>query len=154
MSLVDSNLSQWRKRVGPVIGHMKHDNRMIRNFLKGVDGDKTNAIMAAAGFNPSASLRTGFPEIDGGRQRPPFASFFRPIVADIKLVDASDGVQKFVFARIGPHPTDKYPGKQDFSGRLRAEIRMCGENSVFKGRLRCGGSWNSYSMIGSASGVY
>ena len=40
-----------RSAVEPVIGHMKHDNRMIRNFLKGVDGDRTNAIMAAAGFN-------------------------------------------------------------------------------------------------------
>jgi len=40
-----------RSAVEPVISHAKHDNRMIRNFLRGVDGDKTNAILAAAGFN-------------------------------------------------------------------------------------------------------
>ena len=40
-----------RSAVEPVISHAKHDNRMIRNFLRGVDGDRTNAILAAAGFN-------------------------------------------------------------------------------------------------------
>lgn len=40
-----------RSAVEPVIGHAKHDNRMIRNYLLGVDGDQMNAIMAAAGFN-------------------------------------------------------------------------------------------------------
>lgn len=40
-----------RSAVEPVISHTKHDNRMIRNFLHGVIGDKMNAILAAAGFN-------------------------------------------------------------------------------------------------------
>jgi len=40
-----------RSAVEPVIGHVKHDNRMIRNFLKGVEGDQMNAILAAAGYN-------------------------------------------------------------------------------------------------------
>jgi len=40
-----------RAAVEPVISHAKHDNRMIRNFLLGEIGDKTNAILAAAGFN-------------------------------------------------------------------------------------------------------
>ena len=48
--------SEWRwfKRrsaIEPVIGHMKTDNRMDRNYLKGTDGDKMNAILAACGFN-------------------------------------------------------------------------------------------------------
>ncbi len=45
---------RWYKRrnaVEPVIGHMKHDNRMNRNYLKGIEGDKMNAILAACGFN-------------------------------------------------------------------------------------------------------
>ncbi len=40
-----------RAAIEPVIGHVKHDNRMIRNFLLGEIGDKTNAILAASGFN-------------------------------------------------------------------------------------------------------
>jgi len=37
--------------VEPVIGHMKQDNRMERNFLKGKEGDRINAILAGAGYN-------------------------------------------------------------------------------------------------------
>ncbi len=54
--------SEWRwfKRrsaIEPVIGHMKDDNRMDRNYLKGADGDKMNAILAACGFNLRKLLR-------------------------------------------------------------------------------------------------
>jgi len=35
----------------PVIGHLKDDHRMRRNYLKGRDGDRTNAVHAAAGYN-------------------------------------------------------------------------------------------------------
>jgi len=54
--------SEWRwfKRrsaIEPVIGHMKHDNRMDRNYLKGTDGDKMNAILAARGYNLRKLLR-------------------------------------------------------------------------------------------------
>lgn len=43
---------RFRRRAGiePVIGHVKHDHRMARNFLKGVLGDAINLFMAAA-FN-------------------------------------------------------------------------------------------------------
>jgi len=34
-----------------MIGHVKSDNRMDRNYLKGVAGDMINAILAAAGYN-------------------------------------------------------------------------------------------------------
>jgi len=54
--------SEWRwfKRrsaIEPVIGHMKQDNRMDHNYLKGTDGDKMNAILAACGFNLRKLLR-------------------------------------------------------------------------------------------------
>ena len=57
--------SEWRwfKRrsaVEPVIGHMKTDNRMDRNYLKGADGDKINVILAACGFNLRKLLRAFF----------------------------------------------------------------------------------------------
>ena len=40
-----------RSAVEAVIGHLKNDGRLGRNYLKGRDGDKTNAILAGAGYN-------------------------------------------------------------------------------------------------------
>ena len=40
-----------RSAVEAVIGHLKSDGRLGRNFLKGRDGDKINAILAGAGYN-------------------------------------------------------------------------------------------------------
>ena len=44
---------RFRKRAGiePVIGHLKSDHRLSRNYLKGFDGDQINVLMAAAAFN-------------------------------------------------------------------------------------------------------
>lgn len=43
----------FRKRaaIEPVIGHLKQDNRAVRNYLKGQTGDAINFMMAATGFN-------------------------------------------------------------------------------------------------------
>ena len=46
-----------RAAVEPVIGHVKIDHRMDRNYLKGRDGDRINAVLAAAGYNFSLLLR-------------------------------------------------------------------------------------------------
>src|SRR6202030_3567256 len=46
-----------RAAVEPVIGHLKDDHRMRRNHLKGRDGDRINAVLAAAGYNFSLLLR-------------------------------------------------------------------------------------------------
>lgn len=40
-----------RSAVEPVIGHVKSDHRMDRNFLIGSHGDANNAVLAAAGYN-------------------------------------------------------------------------------------------------------
>lgn len=45
-----------RAAIEPVIGHVKHDHRMLRNFLKGAMGDKMNAILAGAAFNFKKAL--------------------------------------------------------------------------------------------------
>ena len=45
-----------RAAVEPVIGHLKDDHRMRRNYLKGRDGDRINAVLAA-GYNFSLLLR-------------------------------------------------------------------------------------------------
>jgi len=44
---------KFQKRAGiePVIGHLKSDHRMIRNYLKGTLGDAINTLMAAAAYN-------------------------------------------------------------------------------------------------------
>jgi IS5 family transposase len=44
---------RFRRRAGiePIIGHLKSDHRLKRNFLKGFDGDQINLLMAAAAFN-------------------------------------------------------------------------------------------------------
>ena len=46
-----------RAAVEPVIGHLKDDHRMDRNHLKGRDGDRANAVLAAAGHNFRLLLR-------------------------------------------------------------------------------------------------
>ena len=46
-----------RAAVEPVIGHLKDGHRMRRNHLKGRDGDRINAVLAAAGYNFSLLLR-------------------------------------------------------------------------------------------------
>ena len=49
----------FRARAGiePIIGHIKHDHRMIRNYLSGVQGDAVNTLLAATGFNMMKMLR-------------------------------------------------------------------------------------------------
>lgn len=46
-----------RNAVEPVIGHMKNDGRLGRNFLKGSEGDAINAILCGAGHNLRKILR-------------------------------------------------------------------------------------------------
>lgn len=46
-----------RAAVEPVIGHLKSDHRMNRNYLKGRAGDRANAVLAAAGYNFALLLR-------------------------------------------------------------------------------------------------
>ncbi len=46
-----------RAAVEPVIGHLKAEHRMGRNHLKGRDGDRINAVLAAAGYNFGLLLR-------------------------------------------------------------------------------------------------
>jgi IS5 family transposase len=46
-----------RAAVEPVIGHLKAEHRMGRNHLKGRDGDRINAVLAAAGYNFALLLR-------------------------------------------------------------------------------------------------
>ena len=49
-----------RAAIEPIIGHMKSDHRMDRNFLKGKTGDRMNAILAGCGFNLKKLMRSLF----------------------------------------------------------------------------------------------
>jgi len=40
-----------RAAIEPVIGHLKHDYRMLKNFLKGNFGDAVNVMLAASAMN-------------------------------------------------------------------------------------------------------
>ena len=46
-----------RSAVEPVIGHMKAEHRMGRDYLWDRQGDAINAVLAAAGYNFSLLLR-------------------------------------------------------------------------------------------------
>ena len=58
-SMKASEWKWYRRRSGiePIIGHTKSDHRMDRNYLKGEEGDKINAILAGCGFNIRKLLR-------------------------------------------------------------------------------------------------
>ena len=48
------SLQRWVRRrsaVEPVIGHMKNDGRLGRNFLRGEEGDRFNVVLSAIGQN-------------------------------------------------------------------------------------------------------
>ena len=46
-----SNAHKKRAGIEPIIGHIKTDHRLNRNFYKGVVGDNINIMLAASGFN-------------------------------------------------------------------------------------------------------
>ena len=49
-----------RASIEPSIGHLKTDNRLPRNHLTGQEGDRINALLAAAGYNFLKLLRRLF----------------------------------------------------------------------------------------------
>ncbi len=66
-----------RAAVEPVIGHVKAERRMDRNYLKGRDGDRANAVLAAAGYNFSLLIRwfeTLLRALIAALKKPPFAA--------------------------------------------------------------------------------
>jgi IS5 family transposase len=54
MKKMTRTFRKWLKRrnaIEPIFGHLKSDNRMSRNYLKGKDGDQINALLSGCGFN-------------------------------------------------------------------------------------------------------
>ena len=57
----DRGIKRFLKRrssIEPVIGHMKQEHRLGRNYLGGIEGDKMNPILAASAFNMQKLLRS------------------------------------------------------------------------------------------------
>jgi IS5 family transposase len=52
-----TRLMRLRARIEPVIGHLKSDHRLCRNFLWGSLGDEMNVLLAAAAWNLRKLLR-------------------------------------------------------------------------------------------------
>jgi len=50
---------RFRRRAGikPIIGHLKSDFRLLRNYLKGSVGDSINLMLAAAAYNFKKLMR-------------------------------------------------------------------------------------------------
>jgi IS5 family transposase len=58
-SLRQRLIKRFRRRasIEPIIGHLKSDHRLCRNYLKGWLGDEMNVLLAAAGWNLRRLLR-------------------------------------------------------------------------------------------------
>ncbi len=44
-------LCRKRSAIEPIIGHLKHDHRLLRSWLKGAEGDRINLLMAGCAWN-------------------------------------------------------------------------------------------------------
>ena len=71
-----------RAAIEPIIGHMKSDYRMARNYLKGFAGDEINLLLAASAFNLKKWMNIYF-----------YAVFLRDISLPIKALDQ---IQKMI----------------------------------------------------------
>jgi IS5 family transposase len=61
-------LLRRRSAIEPVIGHLKQDHRMKRNYLQGKNGDCINALLVGCGFNLRKLLRVFLWLIFGGTE--------------------------------------------------------------------------------------
>lgn len=77
---------RFRRRAGiePVIGHLKSDHRLKRNFLKGFAGDQINLVMAAAAFN--------------------FRKWMRAVIFWLQKLNRPKSVMDIIFARYNALP--------------------------------------------------
>ena len=65
-----------RAAIEPIIGHMKSDYRMARNYLKGFAGDEINLLLAASAFNLKKWMNIYF-----------YAVFLRDITLSLKAIE-------------------------------------------------------------------
>jgi IS5 family transposase len=79
---------QKRAAIEPIIGHLKTDHRLGRNFYKGVFGDNTNIMLAAAAFNFKRMMR---------KWKTSFLDFLRQfVIAAIIIMMKDFSIQKIL----------------------------------------------------------
>lgn len=86
------SVRRWYKRraaIEPLIGHMKNDGHLDRNYLKGIEGDKINAVMCGCGQNMRKLLR-----------RLSFLRFFWSVFMPLKQASARINNIERVFAHV------------------------------------------------------
>jgi IS5 family transposase len=75
-----------RAAIEPVIGHLKYNYRMIRNYLKGTVGDAMNVILAAAAMNFKRMMNKWKVEfIFGCLKMLRFFSFYTKLIFALKV---------------------------------------------------------------------
>ena len=60
---ITRSMRKWLRRrsaIEPIIGHLKSDNRMDRNYLRGEVGDKVNALLCGCGANIRKLIKAFF----------------------------------------------------------------------------------------------
>ena len=77
---------QFKRRaaIEPMIGHLKTDYRLGRNFYKGITGDSTNVLLAAAAMNFKRMMNIW---------KGSFFSFFQQLVFIFKLFFAPTNLE-------------------------------------------------------------
>lgn len=65
-----------RSTIEPIIGHLKNDNGMSKNWLKGTDGDMINTLLYGCGYNMRKLIRFFFVPILRWLKILLFPSFF------------------------------------------------------------------------------
>ena len=86
------SVSRWMKRraaIEPLIGHMKNDGILDRNYLKGIEGDKFNAVMCGCGQNMRKLLASLS-----------FLRIFWPVFMPVTRDSARIGIVERVFALV------------------------------------------------------
>lgn len=91
---ISRSLKRWlnrRNAVEPIIGHMKSDHGLGRNYLNGDEGDRINAILAGCGFNFRKVLRAilfvpffmrlKIAQIYQEKKNPSLPAFWSPLMA-------------------------------------------------------------------------
>lgn len=69
MKKLSRTVKKWFKRrsaVEPVIGHLKSDHRMDRNYYKGRIGDQINALLSGSAYNMRKLIKVFLRQIRGG----------------------------------------------------------------------------------------
>ena len=97
---------KFRKRAGiePVIGHLKSDHRLSRNFYWGLFGDSINVMLAAAAYNFKRAIRVlfcAFLQILHSPQMP-LSDLIKPNWCLRKICSSfSTGIRNFTNDRLG-----------------------------------------------------